>query len=248
MQRADPRIADLVQAGKIRVALFLPQYTKHPVSGELRGLGTGFVAMEITRALAARLGVEVRLMEHPTPPQAVASLKSGACDVAFLGIEPSRSTEVDFSPPVVQFDYTYLVPASSPIYSTAGADRPGIRIAVVRNHASTLALGRIVKHAELIGVELPDSAFDLLRAGHADAFALPRERLLDYSNKLPGSRVLEDSYGVNLVAIAVAKGQAGRLAYINEFIEAAKASGLIQRAIDRGALRGFEVALAGKSH
>jgi len=111
-----------------------------------------------------------------------------------------------------------------------------------------LALGRIVKHAELVGVELPDSAFDLLRAGHADAFALPREQLLDYSNKLPGSRVLEDSYGVNLVAMAVAKGQAGRLAYINEFIEAAKASGLIQRAIDRGALRGFAVALPGKSH
>ena len=36
-QAADPRVADLVRAGKLRVALFLPQYTKDPVTGELRG-------------------------------------------------------------------------------------------------------------------------------------------------------------------------------------------------------------------
>ena len=55
---ADPRVADLVQAGKIRLALFLPQYTKNPVTGELRGVGTGFLAIELARALAARLGLE----------------------------------------------------------------------------------------------------------------------------------------------------------------------------------------------
>lgn len=33
----DPRVADLVEADKLRVALFPPQYTKDPVSGELRG-------------------------------------------------------------------------------------------------------------------------------------------------------------------------------------------------------------------
>ena len=38
-----------------------------------------------------------------------------------------------------------------------------------------------------------------------------------------------------LHAMAVPKGQAGRLAYISEFVEEAKASGLVQRAIERGA-------------
>jgi polar amino acid transport system substrate-binding protein len=242
MQRTDPRVADLVQAGQIRAALFLPQYTKDPVTGELLGLGMGFLALEIARAIAARLGVEVLVIEQPTPPKAVECLKASACDVAFLGIEPSRAAEVDFSPPFVQFDYTYLLPAGSAIHSVADADRPGARIVVVRNHASSLALSRMVKHAKLLGAELPDTAFDVLRAGNADAFAAPREQLLDYCIKLPGSRVLEDSYGVNLVAIAVPKGQAGRLAYISEFIEEAKASGLIARAIERGGLRGFQVA------
>jgi polar amino acid transport system substrate-binding protein len=244
---AEPRVADLVQAGKVRLALFLPQYTKDPATGELRGLGMGFVALEVVRALAARLGIEMLAIENPTPLKAVEGVKTGVCDVAFLGIDPSRSAEIDFTPPVVQFDFSYLVPAGSSINGVADADRPGIRIAVVRNHASTMTLSRLVKHAELVDAELPDAAFELLCAGHAQAFAAPREQLLDYAAKLPGSRVLEDSYGINRVAIAVAKSAPERLAYLSEFVEEAKTSGLVARIIERGGLRGFSVATAAGS-
>ena len=54
-QVPDPRVADLIRAGKVRVGLFPPQYTKDPVTGELRS-----VWVEIARALAARIGVQVR--------------------------------------------------------------------------------------------------------------------------------------------------------------------------------------------
>jgi polar amino acid transport system substrate-binding protein len=234
----DPRVADLVQAGKIRVALFPPQYAQDPATGELR---------PFARGLARRLGVEAVLVGRPTPPQAVECVKTGACDLVIVGIEPSRAAEVDFSPPVIEFDYTYLVPVGSPIQSISDVDRPGTRIAVVRNHASTLALSRIVKHGELVAAEVPDAAFDLLRTGHAHAFASAREALIDYSARLPGSKVLTDAYGANLVGIAVPKGNAGRLAYISEFIEDAKASGLIQRAIDAGGLRAVRVPAPAKS-
>lgn len=241
----DPRVADLVHAGKVRFALFLPGYTKDPVTGELRGSGTGAVTVQLAHALAARLGVEVQLVGFPTPPAVVECLKAGACDVAYMGINPSRAAEIGFSLPFMQQDFTYLVPAGSSIRSVADADRPGVRIAVVRNHASTLALSRIMKYAEPVGAEIPDTAFDLLRTGHADAWAGARYSLLEYSTKLPGSRVLEDRYGANLIAIAVPKGQAGRLAYISEFIEEAKASGLVQRAIERAGLRGYQVVSPG---
>jgi len=239
---ADRRVADLVQSGKIRVALFLPQYTRDLASGALRGVGAGYLAIELGHVLEARLGIAAVVMELPTPSKTVACLKAGACDAAFLGIEPSRATAVDFTPPVVQFDYTYLVPAGSPIQKIADADAPGRRIAVVGNHASTMTLRRIAKHAELVDSELPEEAFALLRAGKVDAFALPREQLLDYSLTLPGSQVLAGSYGINRVAMAIPKGQAGRLAFLSEFVEEAKASGLIAHIIERGALRGFEVA------
>lgn len=244
MQRAGLLAADVVRSGRIRVGLFLPQYAKNPVSGDIQGIGTGFIAIEIAHSLAARLGIVARFMEYPSPKAAIAGLKGDTCDVVFLGVEPSRAAEVDFSPPLFQFDYTYLVPAGSAIRSIGDADRPGVRIAIVSSHASALALRRIATGATLVGSELPDDAFGLLRRGQVDAFALPREQLDDYSARLPGSRVLEDSYGINRVAMAVAKGRAAWLAYVSEFAMAAKVSGLIARAIARGNLQSFAVAAA----
>ena len=55
-------------------------------------------------------------------------------------------------------------------------------------------------------------------------------------------RVLYDHYGANQQSMAVAKSQAKRLAYISEFVEQAKASGLVQHAIERAGERGIEVA------
>ena len=158
-----------------------------------------------------------------------------------MGPDPTRAG-VDFSPPLLQLDYTILVPAGSPIQRIADADRPGVRIAVVRNHASTLTLSRIFKHAQLVYEATPNPTFDLLRTGQADAFASIRPVLFEYSQKLPGSRVLEDHYGANLLGMVVPKGQTARLAYINEFIEQAKSSGLVQQAIERAGLPGHRVA------
>ena len=143
--------------------------------------------------------------------------------------------------PFVQLDYTFLVPAGSSIQRIADADRPNLRIAVVRDHASTLTLSRIFKHAQLIYAATPDPTFELLRTGQADAFASVRGVLLGYAPKLPGSRVLEDHYGANRVGLVVSKDQTARLAYVTEFIEQAKASGLVQQAIDRSGLPGYQV-------
>jgi polar amino acid transport system substrate-binding protein len=112
----------------------------------------------------------------------------------------------------------------------------------VRNHASTLALRRVVKQAGIVNVEIPDEAFELLRSGRADAWASPRPPLLEYAPKLAGARVLEGRYGENLQSMAVPKDRAERLAYISEFLEAAKASGLVQRAIEHAGEHGMEVA------
>jgi polar amino acid transport system substrate-binding protein len=244
-QAADPRVADLVRAGKLRVALFLPQYTKDPATGELRGHGRGVVYVEVARQFAARLGIELQLVGYPTPPEVVACLKVSACDVGFLGINPARAAEIGFGPPLILVPFTYLVPSGSLIRSVTEADQPGIRIAVTRNHESAMALSRILKQAKLVNAETPAATFELLRAGQADAWASTLPGLLEYSNSLPGSRVLEDHYGGNIATMAVPKGQAGWLAYINEFIEEAKRSGLVQGAIERSAERGVQVAPPG---
>ncbi len=162
---ADSRTADLAQAGAIRLALFLPQYTKDAATGAVHGLGPGVVMLDIARALADRLNAKLLIVEQPTPRAALDCIKAGGCEFAFLGIEPSRAAEIDFTPAVFQFDYSFLVPAASSLRHFADVDRAGIRIAVVRNHASTMALTRMVKHAELVGFDLPDDTFAALRDG-----------------------------------------------------------------------------------
>jgi polar amino acid transport system substrate-binding protein len=238
---SDPRVADLVQSGKIRVGVHSVMYTKDSKTGEAKAAGVGIILLDIARALGARMGVEIVLVGHPTIPEFLTCLETGMCDVGFMGPDPSR-TGLDFSPPILQLDYTLLVPGSSSIQHIADVDRPGVRIAAVSNHASTLTLSRILKHAQLVYAATPEPTFELLRSGQADAFASIRGVLLEYSAKLPGSRVLSEHYGANLLGMTVRKGQAQRLAYINEFVEQAKISGLVQQAIDRAGLPGYKVA------
>ena len=242
-QVSDPRVADLVRAGKVRVGVHSVMYTKDPQTGEPKGASVGIILLDIARALGARIGVEILLVGHPTIPEMLTCLTTGGCDMGFMGPDPSR-TGVDFSPPILQLDYTFLVPAASSIERIADVDRPGVRIAVVSDHASTLTLSRILKHAQLVYAATPDPTFELLRSGQADAFASVRGVLLSYSAKLPGSRVLDEHYGANLLGMVVPKDQAARLAYISEFIEQAKASGLVQQAIERAGLPGYKVAPA----
>ena len=238
----DARIGALVRSGKLRLALFLPQYAQDAATGALRGLGTGHAAEQIAPLIAARLGVDLEMLGYPTPPSAVAALKAGECDILFLGITPSRVAELDFSPAIFEFDYAYLVPPGSAIRNAAELDRPGIAIAIIEGHASALALATILKHARMIGAEMPDAAFAIRRAGGAQAFACPRDVLLSYAATLPGARVLEDAYGVNRVGIALRKGEAGFLAFIAAFVAEIKQSGFVARLVQSEHLRGFRVA------
>jgi polar amino acid transport system substrate-binding protein len=239
----DARVADIIQTGKLRVGVGVvaPHWAvKNQKTGELGG-----VAVDLARALASRLGIDLVTVEYPSPPSVLEGLKVGAWDVGFLAIDPSRAAVVDFSPPYLQIDATYLVPDGSSVHNVADADQPGIRVAVTRKSVEEIILRRSLKRAELRDVDTIAAGFDLLRAGNADLLAAPRPALLQFSSRLPGSRVLEDRFHTAFGAMAVPKGQAGRLAYISEFVEKAKASGVVQQAIERAGVRGVQVAVRG---
>lgn len=238
-QAADPRVADLVRAGKVRVGVGVvaPHWAvKDAATGELRGL-----AIDLGRAFATRLGLELVPVAYPSPPAVLEGLKSDAWDVGFLAIDPSRAAVVDFSRPYLQIDATYLVPGASTIRSVSDADRSGVRIAVTRKSVEEIVLGRMLKRAEVRAVETISAGLELVRAGNADVLAAPRPALLQSSARMPGARVLEDRFHAAFAAMAVPRGFAARLAYINEFIDDAKASGAVQRAIERAGLQGVQM-------
>src|ERR1044071_8376213 len=128
-QPHDARVADLVQAGKIRVGIH-SFYTKDSRTGELKAVSSGIIFLDVARMLGARIGIELVPVWHPGVPEMLACVTAGECDVGVMGPDPSR-TGADFSPPFLQVDYTLLVPAGSSIQRIADADKPGVRIAAV---------------------------------------------------------------------------------------------------------------------
>ena len=82
----------------------------------------------------------------------------------------------------------------------------------------------------------------MVASGQADVIFSIKPSLFDASNRLPGSRVLEGRAGIDPHAMAKPKGRNAGVAYASEFIEHAKAGGLVQAAIERVGMRGAVVA------
>jgi polar amino acid transport system substrate-binding protein len=236
--QADARVAAIARSGALRLALF-PSffYRRDGASGEPRGVG-----IEIARALALRIGVALRPSEYASPPKVVEALAAGEADVALLGIDPVRGRDVDFSPPLIAADFTYLVPENSAARTIAEADRPGARVALVRHHAMDTALRGKLGAATPVYADTPDAAFAMFRSGQVDVLAGIRPGLLMYARMMPGTRVIADRYGRNVIALAVKKGEAALLSFIGEFVAAAKTDGTVARAIESAGLNGVEMA------
>ena len=235
-------IQAIAARGVLRLGLFLPQYYEDPSSGAIRGNGTGYVAIDLSRAMASQLGVQLQVIGYANPALAVDALRKGECDVQFLGIEPGRQAVLSFTAPIFCFDYTYLVPDQSPVSTVPEADKPGLTISAVGNHASTMALAKQIRHATIIRSEIPREAFEILKNGDADVMAMPRDQLLPFAEELSGSKVLDDRFGENSVGLGIAQGDEEAIAWFDAQMLGAKSSGAVLASVERGKIIGFRIA------
>ena len=234
--------AELAPTGTLRVAVF----TNNPVVGA-RNKATGEpegTTVFPGRALAENVSVPVRFVDYTTIAKLVEDANAGAWDVAVIGFDPARRNVLDFAPPHFVIDLTYLVAPGSGINSVADADKAGVRIASTRNSVTTLFLERTLKHATVVPVENEPAAFEMIKQGKAEAHAQNRVMLLGLAATLPGARVVQDRYATVEIGMVLPKGRPGALAYVTAFVERAKASGMVSRAIESAGLRGVSVAPA----
>ena len=234
---ADPRIADILHAGRIRVALYVPQYHKDPVTGALSGWPIDLVA-----ALGERIGVQGVAVEHPNPADALESIVAARCDAGIIGIEAERATKLDYTAPLVEADYTLLGAGRLAVSNPGGrgsAGREDRRRAPSRfDHCARQ--DRQTRHA------------GLCRHARHDVRDLPWRRRRPVCFAARGAAPLRGaSAGLTAVWRALRlqshrhggrERHAARLADLSGFVEDAKASGLVQRAIDRASWRGIRVA------
>jgi polar amino acid transport system substrate-binding protein len=231
---------ELAPTGTLRVAVF----TGNPVLGS-RDKETGEVSgttAAMGRALAKAAGVPVKITGYSAIAKMVEDAKTGEWDVAVVAFDPSRRNVVEFAPPHIVVDLTYLVAPGSTIRSVPEADKPGVSIAAAKGAATTLFLERTLRSAKVVQADNEPAAFGLIKDGRAQVYAQNRYMLLGLADGLPGARVLEDRFSAAEMCLVVPKGRTAALAYVSEFVEASKQSGTVQRAIDDAKLRGVSVA------
>jgi polar amino acid transport system substrate-binding protein len=202
------------------------------------------VAPDLARELARRLGVPLAFVNYDTAGKMADAAATGAWDVAFLGAEPQRAGEIAFTAAYLEIPSTYLVPAGSPLRSIAEVDRAGVKIAVAAKAAYDLWLSRNIKHATLVRAEGIDASYDIFVSQRLDALSGLKPRLVSDAERLPGSRILEGQFTAVQQAIGTPRSREAGARYLRGFVEDAKASGLVAKAIEENGVRGVSVAPA----
>jgi len=229
MSTSTPAARDeLAPTGTLRVGLNLANFLltrQDRDSGEINGL-----APDLAKEIGKRLGVPVQFFGYPRPGKVADDAPNNVWDIAFLGAEPQRAQQIDFTAAYFEIEATYLLPPGSPINSIAEVDAPGRRISIAGASAYDLYLSRALKHAQLTRLESVDASFEHFVREKTDVLAGLRPRLVSDAEKLPGSRLLEGRFTSIQQAVGVAKTAARKgagFAFLSEFVEDAKKSGLV---------------------
>jgi polar amino acid transport system substrate-binding protein len=229
-------LSQLAPHGVLRAAINMGNFllvTGRTASGDPDG-----VSPNMANAIAERLGVPVKYVPYAKPGELADATGSDAWDIGLIGAEPARAEKIAFTAAYCEIEATYLVPAGSKLQTIADVDQSGVRIAVTARSAYDLWLERNIKNAELIRANSGPAALELLTSGKADALAGLRPGLLGDVQKLPGSRILDGQFTAVQQAVGTARANAAAAKFLHDFVEEAKASGLVASFIERHKVQG----------
>lgn len=235
---SDAARAQLAPTGALRAGMNLGNQLftgRNASTGELTG-----VSVDLTRELAARLGVPLELVVHATPGQVADAADRSTWDVAILAIEPARAATIAFSPAMTEIEATYVVHDDSPLRSIADVDAPGVRIAAPEKAGYELFLTRTLRHATLLRTSSFGASIELFNAASVDAVASLKPTLLEDLPKMPGGRLLEGTFMTVNHGLGTPRGRGDAgAAYLTAFVEDLNSSGFIARCITRHAVKGL---------
>ena len=234
-------VAALAPTGRLRASINLG----NPILAN-RDAATGQpvgVSIDLARAFAERLGVEVEWVVFEKAAASVEAVRGEQADVGFFAVDPQRSEGIRFTAPYVLIEGSYLVPAASPLTRNEEVDRHGLRIAVGAGSAYDLFLSREIRHARLVRVQGARGVMESLHAGQAEVAAGIRQVLEAEAARTPGLRLLPGRFMLiqQAMGLPAARG-AQAAAVLAAFVEAMKADGFVADALARHGVSGATVA------
>jgi polar amino acid transport system substrate-binding protein len=242
MMMAGPASADALKdeiapIGKLRVAIGIsPAGGAYWSTKNEAGVYAG-VPVDLGKEMAAQLGMPVEFVAYQNSGQIVDAVSRGAWDVSFLPKDPEREAKMSFGPIYEVADATYIVKAGSSATNFQTLDQPGVKVAAVNNTTTMRGAIAHLKNAKVTGYQTYDEIFGLLRSGEVDAFALSRDQLNAMAKKIPGSRVLDETFKQTVTAVAVPLNHPLALAFVTKFMTDATTNGTLRKAYDNNGLK-----------
>jgi polar amino acid transport system substrate-binding protein len=234
---ADALKDEIAPTGKLRVAIAIS-----PAGGAFwctRNEAGGYagVPVDLGREMAAQLGVPVEYVVHQNSGQITDAASKRTWDVSFLPKDPEREAKMSFGPTYEVTDATYIVKAGSTATNYQTLDQPGVKVAAVNNTTTMRGAIAHLKNAGVTGYQTYDEIFGLLKGGEVDAFALSREQLNAMAKKIPGTRVLDETFKQTVTAVAVPPNHPQALAFVTKFMTDASSNGTLREAYDNNGLK-----------
>jgi polar amino acid transport system substrate-binding protein len=234
---ADALKDEIAPTGKLRVAIAISPAGGAFWSTKAETGGYAGVPVDLGREMAAQLGVPVEYVVFQNSGQITDSVSKGGWDVTFLPKDPERATKMSFGPVYEVADATYIVKPNSSVTNFETLDQPGVRIAAVNNTTTMRGAIAHLKNAEVSGYQTYDEIFGLLKRGEIDAFALSRDQLNAMAKKIPGTRVLDETFKQTTTAVAVPLNHPQALAFVTKFMTDATSNGTLRNAYDNNGLK-----------
>jgi polar amino acid transport system substrate-binding protein len=234
---ADALKDEIAPTGKLRVAIAISPAGGAFWSTKTESGGYAGVPVDLGKAMAAQLGVPVEYVTHNNSGQIVDAVSKGTWDVTFLPKDPEREAKMSFGPIYEVADATYIVKPGSAATNFATLDQPGVKVAAVNNTTTMRGAIAHLKNAKVTGYQTYDEIFGLLKNGEIDAFALSRDQLNAMSKKIPGTRVLDETFKQTVTAIAVPPNHPLAQSFADKFLTEAVSNGTLRKAYDNNGLK-----------
>ncbi len=225
--------------GKLRVAILAANpilMTKKP-DGSIAG-----VAVDLGKFIAERLGVPFEPVLYASGEAYAGSFGTGAWDIP-IGARGARAETVDYSPDFMVVDNIFVAAPGRDFADASQVDRPGVKVAVLKDGAPDRFLSRTMKSAEIVRIPSNRAAIEILRSGQADVYGSNGQLVHMVADGLPGATIVPGHFTTIPQTVALPKGRSpgaqGRLA---EIVSEAKRTGVVQKAIEQAGIKGVRVA------
>src|SRR5258708_23639353 len=130
-----------------------------------------------------------------------------------------------------------MVKANAEVENFQSLGQAGVKVAAVNNTTTMRGAISHLKNAKVTGYQTYDEIFGLLSKGEVDAFALSRDQLNAMAEKIPGSRVLDETFKQTVTAVAVPPNHPQSLAFAARFLTEAISNGTLRKAYDDNGMK-----------